>query len=238
MLQLEIVLVSLPVVTAPAPNQTTPPLLPTATVAEPSSVALVMVLKVASFWNTIVAVPSVPLAVVLEIVSALLLTFRPSIVTLSAPLKLISALPAGGAPEIVRAAPPAGLIAIELYEADPEPLAFSVAVVFSARESPHTSMSMVPRWVPALTASKAALSEAYAVGPTVPAVASTSIGPAVSQTPSAATAGVTHAAAARKRTTMQVRTALWQLMASPRDVSGGTRTPGAAACETGAGGTR
>ena len=51
MLQLEIVLLSLPVVTAPAPNQTTPPLTEGAAVAEPSSVALVTVLAVASFWN-------------------------------------------------------------------------------------------------------------------------------------------------------------------------------------------
>ncbi len=112
MLQLETVLLSLPVVTAPAPNTIVPPLLPTATVEEPSTVALVTTFAVASAWNAIVAVPMVELTVVLEIVSEFPRVLRPSIVTLSAPLRLISAEAAIGAPEIVRAAPPTGLIAI------------------------------------------------------------------------------------------------------------------------------
>jgi len=114
MLQFEIVLLSLPVVTAPAANQILPPFVPdvTAIVAEPRIEAFVMVLLVASAMNLIVGVPDVALVLALEMVRVLPLEFKPSTVTLSAPLKVKSASPAT-LPPMVRAAPPAGAIAID-----------------------------------------------------------------------------------------------------------------------------
>ena len=110
MLQLEMVLLSLPVVVDPEPNQIFPPFVLGAMVQDPKTVQLVMVLLVASVRNAIVAVPEVADTVVLEIVRAFPPVFKPSKVTLSAPLRSTNVLPAVMAPVMVRAAPPVGLI--------------------------------------------------------------------------------------------------------------------------------
>src|ERR1044071_2286743 len=110
MLQLEMVLLSLPVETAAEPKKMLPPLVPTAIVAEPRIVQLVIVLLVASVWKRIVLVPEVAETVVFEIVSELPPVFKPLIVTLSAPFRSINGLPAVVAPVMVRAAPPLGEI--------------------------------------------------------------------------------------------------------------------------------
>src|SRR4029079_8506829 len=111
--------------------------------------------------NRIVLVP-VPPIVRFDIVSELPPVLSPLIVTLSAPLRSIVGLPAVVAPEIVRAAPPTGDIVIEVYEAEPEPLAFKSAVPVPSLVFPQTSIVIVPVCVPALIAANAVVSVAYA----------------------------------------------------------------------------
>jgi hypothetical protein len=147
--------------------------------------AFVTTLFVAPLMNVIVAVSEVADNVVLAIVKLSPPVLTPSIVTLSAPLSVISDVPPTGAPVIVRATPPTGLIETAVYDAEPVPLALSDAVTASV-EFPQTSIVMTPVWVPAFTASNAALSVAYAVG-VVPRIdPSASIGPAVSHVPTTA----------------------------------------------------
>lgn len=107
MLQLEIVLLSFPVV-VPVLKSIVPAAVLNVEVDEPLIVAFVTVLFVASAIKRIVLVPAVVPIVVLEMVSELPPVFSPLMVTLSAPLRSINGRPAVGAPEIVRAAPPAG----------------------------------------------------------------------------------------------------------------------------------
>ena len=107
-------MLSLPV-TTPEPINIVPPSVVNGTaginvVLEPRTVALVIVLFVASFANLIVEVPATDDVLKLEIVNALPAVFKPSIVTLSAPLKFKRAPTT--LPETVLAAPPLGWILI------------------------------------------------------------------------------------------------------------------------------
>ena len=107
MLQLEMVLLSLPVEIAADPNQIFPPFVAFAIVADPNMEQFVIRFIVASAWNRIVLVPDVLDVDVFEIVSEFPPVFRPSTVTLSAPLKSIIGPPLKE-PLMVRGEPPEG----------------------------------------------------------------------------------------------------------------------------------
>ncbi len=95
-----------------------------------------------------VDVAEVAETVVFSIVKLFPPAFKPSIVRLSAPTRSIRGKPAVAAPDIVRAAPPAGDIVIDVYDADPTPLAFSntdgAATTVGSVVSAQTSIVIVP----------------------------------------------------------------------------------------------
>src|SRR5438046_351038 len=101
-----------------------------------------MVLFVASAIKRIV-LDAVFEVFVFAIVKELPPELRPSMVTLSAPFKSINGTPLASA-LIVRAAPPAGWIRIEVYDAEPDPLALRTIEVPSSTGFPQTSTVIVP----------------------------------------------------------------------------------------------
>jgi hypothetical protein len=146
MLLLEIVLLSFPVV-VPVLKSIVAAIVESGEGEEPKMEQLVTVLLVASAMKRIVLVPAAVPVFVLEIVKELPPELSPFIVTLSAPFKSISGT--ARFPVIVRA--PTGEIEMDVYEAEPEPLAFSAAERVSVG-SPVILIVIVPLWVPPLIA--------------------------------------------------------------------------------------
>src|SRR5215813_1196185 len=120
----EIVLLLLPVLVVVL-RRIVPPWLPTVTIDEPRTVQFLMTLLPAPLINRSVLVPTALLVLKLESVREFPFEFKPSKVTKSAPLKSTNG--AARLPEIIRATPPAGCMRIEVYKAEPLPLAFNTA---------------------------------------------------------------------------------------------------------------
>ena len=145
----EMVLLTLPVV-APTSKKTVPNVM---LVPAPLMVQFVTTSFEVSARNRMVEVDAVLLE--LLIVSELPPVLRPSMVTLFAPLR--STKWPAIVPETVRA--PLGLMTIEVYEAEPDPLAFKTALAVSV-VSLTTLTVTTPVWVPALIASNASFNVA------------------------------------------------------------------------------
>src|SRR5437773_9364972 len=148
---LSMTLLSLPL-ELPVEKKMVPTALP---VPEPLIVQFLTVLLVASAIKRIVVADAAVLA--FSIVSVP----KPSIVTLSAPFKSIKFVLI--APLMVRV--PLGVITIDVYEAEPDPLALRTApVLVPSLVSPTIVTVIAPVWVPLLMAANPALSVAYETG--------------------------------------------------------------------------